>query len=305
MYLTALATIARSAGLRVVEQPGWTTRGHGQMSGVKAVVCHHTAGPAAGNAPSIRVVQNGRADLAGPLAHYVLGRDGTVYVVAAGLCWHAGAVLNNAWSNNYSIGIEAEATGTAAWPEEQLDAYARLCRALCTAYGLPVSAVLGHKEVCSPRGRKSDPNFDMGAFRARIAALGTAPAGGGNTGGSAPQNQEDDMPDRELRPSANGSVTMTVPPDADELVIGVGWTSMTVTKVGFFGPTPGDRPDSNQLWATSGSQRVDAARPWRLKAELASARAKGEVLLCEVDYVLAPVVGRDVTGTAGFRKAAA
>ncbi|WP_116206215.1 N-acetylmuramoyl-L-alanine amidase [Amycolatopsis circi] len=173
MYLTSLATIARSAGLKVVEQPGWEKRGHGQMSGVKAVVCHHTAGSPAGNAPSLGVVQNGRSDLAGPLAHYVLGRDGTVYVVAAGLCWHAGAVLNNDWSNNWSVGIEAEATGTAAWPEEQLDAYARLCRALCAAYGLPISAVLGHKEVCAPKGRKSDPNFDMSTFRARVASANT------------------------------------------------------------------------------------------------------------------------------------
>lgn len=177
MMLTSLADIARSAGLRVVEQPGWKTRGHGQMSGVRSVVCHHTAGPRTGSAPSLGVVQNGRSDLAGPLAHYVLGRDGTVYVVAAGLCWHAGAVLNNNWSNNYAIGIEAEATGVDDWPDEQIDAYARLCHALREAFGLPVSAVLGHKEVCSPRGRKSDPNFDMDEFRARVAANNTATGG--------------------------------------------------------------------------------------------------------------------------------
>ncbi|MBN9739518.1 hypothetical protein DMP23_00300 [Amycolatopsis sp. A1MSW2902] len=178
MMLTTLADIARSAGLRVVEQSGWKTRGHGQMSGVRAVVCHHTAGPATGTAPSLGVVQNGRADLAGPLAHYVLGRDGTVYVVAAGLCWHAGAVLNSSWGNAYAIGIEAEATGVDDWPDDQIDAYARLCRALCAAFDLPVSAVLGHKEVCSPRGRKSDPNFDMSGFRARVTAANNNTTGG-------------------------------------------------------------------------------------------------------------------------------
>lgn len=127
------------------------------------------------------------------------------------------------------------------------------------------------------------------------------PVGGGSsTGGSAPI-KEFDMPDRELHPSTNGSVTLTVPPDGDELVIGIGWTSLTVTKVGFFGPTPPTGP--NQLWATSGAQRVDAGRPWRIP--LAPVRAAGEAITCEVDFVLAPVAGRDVTGTAGFRKYAA
>lgn len=182
MLLTSLATIARSAGLKVVEQPGWQTRGHGQMAGVKAVVCHHTATPATapGNYPSLGIVTNGRADLAGPLCNYGLGRDGTVYVVAAGVAWHAGVVLQSWQQNQYSIGIEAEGDGVSAWPEVQLDAYARLCKAICAAYGLPVSAVLGHKEVCSPRGRKSDPNFDMSQFRARVAAANTTPS---TTGG--------------------------------------------------------------------------------------------------------------------------
>ncbi|UKD55166.1 N-acetylmuramoyl-L-alanine amidase [Amycolatopsis sp. FU40] len=171
MYLTSLATIARSAGLKVVEQPGWQTRGHGQMAGVQCIVCHHTATPATapGNYPSLGIVTNGRSDLPGPLCNYGLGRDGTVYVVAAGVAWHAGAVLQSWQQNQNSIGIEAESDGGSAWPEVQLDAYARLCRALCAAFGLPVSRVLGHKEVCSPHGRKNDPNFDMSQFRARVA----------------------------------------------------------------------------------------------------------------------------------------
>ncbi|WP_409186503.1 N-acetylmuramoyl-L-alanine amidase [Amycolatopsis sp. VS8301801F10] len=256
MLLTSLATIARSAGLKVVEQPGWTARGHGQMSGVKAVVCHHTAGPAAGNAPSLGVVQNGRSDLAGPLAHYVLGRDGTVYVVAAGLCWHAGAVLNNNWSNNYAIGIEAEATGTAAWPEVQLDAYARLCRALCAAFGLPISAVLGHKEVCSPRGRKSDPNFDMGAFRARISALGNAPTGG-QSAPRAANHQEDPV---QLAPG-NKSTSISCK-GAKELVISVAYDNLKIHQCVFFGPysTVGDKNLLKEASPSNGT--ISDHYPW-------------------------------------------
>lgn len=173
-YLTSLADIARGAGLKVVEQPGWKTRGHGAQTGVKTIVCHHTAGAATGNAPSLAVVQNGRSDLAGPLSHFVLGRDGTVYVVAAGQCWHTGATWQTAQSNPYAIGIEAEATGTTAWPEVQMDAYARLCKALCDAFGLGYDRVQGHKEVCSPAGRKTDPNFDMPSFRARVSRASTS-----------------------------------------------------------------------------------------------------------------------------------
>lgn len=169
MWLTNLADVARSAGLAVIEQPGWRTRGHGPQTDVDTIVCHHTAGPATGNAPSLDVVQNGRSDLAGPLSHFVLARDGLVYVVAAGLCYHAGAVKLTTYSNAHAIGIEAEGTGTASWPEVQMVAYAKLCKALMRAFGLSISDVLGHKEVCSPVGRKSDPNFDMSAFRTRVA----------------------------------------------------------------------------------------------------------------------------------------
>ena len=168
-YLTSLADIARGAGLKVVEQSGWKTRGHGPQTGVKTVVCHHTGTTnATANAPTLNVVQDGRSDLAGPLSHFLLARDGTVFVVAAGQCWHTGATWQTSQSNAYAIGIEAEGTGYAAWPEVQMDAYARLCKALCDAFGLGYDRVQGHKEICSPAGRKTDPNFDMNSFRARV-----------------------------------------------------------------------------------------------------------------------------------------
>lgn len=185
MYLTNLATIARQAGLAVVEQGGWQSRGHGGMTDVRAVICHHTAG-GAGNAASLTVVRDGRSDLPGPLSHFLLAKDGTVYVVAAGLCYHAGATLAAWQSNAHTIGIEAERSvadinARVPWPERQLVAYAKLCRALQDAFGgVPV---LGHKEICSPPGRKIDPDFDMAAFRGRVASA----------------DQEDDMQADERR----------------------------------------------------------------------------------------------------------
>lgn len=172
MMLTDLAAICRKAGLKVEEVPGWRTRGHGGLKSVETVVCHHTAGPAKGNMPSLNVVKNGRAGLSGPLCNLGLGRDGTVYVVAAGVAYHAGVVGPVAHDNWHAIGIEAEATGRAKWPKVQMDAYVRLCAALVDAYDLSVADVLGHKEVAVPHGRKTDPNFSMAAFRHDVRAVG-------------------------------------------------------------------------------------------------------------------------------------
>ncbi|WP_432875808.1 N-acetylmuramoyl-L-alanine amidase [Kribbella sp. CA-245084] len=172
-YLTDLAGVARKTSLEVIEVPGWQTRGRDEMSDVRAVVCHHTATlNKTADMPSLDTLINGRPDLSGPLSHFGLSRSGKVYVIAAGRCNHAGTVRDPSWGNSHSIGIEAEATGTdATWPEVQMAAFAQLCRVLIDHFGLSVNAVLGHKEVADPPGRKIDPNFDMNAFRGRISAL--------------------------------------------------------------------------------------------------------------------------------------
>lgn len=174
MLLTDLADACRKSGLKVVEVDGWRSRGHGGLSAVETIVCHHTATArsAPGDYPSIDVVRNGRSDLPGPLAQLGLGRSGTVYVIASGVAYHAGEVRDFSMDNWHAIGIEAEADGVSPWPAAQLDAYARLCAALVKHYRLSADRVMGHKEVCSPVGRKVDPNFDMDAFRRRVAAAG-------------------------------------------------------------------------------------------------------------------------------------
>lgn len=170
MMLLDLADACRKSGLPVVEVDDWKTRGHGQMIDVDTIACHHTATPkaAAGNYPSLGIVRDGRSDLPGPLAQLGLGRDGTVYVIAAGACYHAGETFLPRQDNWHAIGIEAEADGLSEWPTVQYHAYARLVAALVDHYGLPLANVQGHKEVAKPLGRKTDPNFDMDAFRALV-----------------------------------------------------------------------------------------------------------------------------------------
>lgn len=185
MMLTELATVLRGAGLRVVERPGWKSRTHFdddgdpiEMTDVLGVTCHHTAsGRGTGTTLGLNTVENGRTGLRGPLAHLYLNREGTFYVVAAGICWHAGKSTKPKYLNEHRIGIEALAAGdgwSQDWPEAQMKAYAAGCAALADHYHFPVNEVRGHKETCEPQGRKVDPSFSMTGFRSMVeSALAT------------------------------------------------------------------------------------------------------------------------------------
>nr|WP_246326204.1 N-acetylmuramoyl-L-alanine amidase [Actinomycetospora corticicola] len=176
--MTWMADALRAGGLDVIEQSGWKTRGHGAMGQVLGVLAHHTAG---GGSNDWRIVQDGRPDLAGPLAHMTLERDGTFRLLAAGQCWHAGAGgpllgvgKNN--GNEHLIGIEGVSNGT-TWTDAQRDAYPRGVAALLRYLELPAAQVAGHKEWAP--GRKVDPgNWSMADFRAAVARhiTGSAPS---------------------------------------------------------------------------------------------------------------------------------
>lgn len=182
MSLSWMSDVISSAGLTVVEQPGWQYLGaHGMDMGtpIWGVLCHHTGGPKQGDAPSLDVVTNGRPSdpatgnggLTGPLAQILLARSGIVHLVAAGRCNHAGLgewpglPANN--GNPYLIGIEAENTGLPddPWPDTQYNVYVKLVAALLKHLGKDESHCIAHKEWTS---RKVDPSFDMGAFREAV-----------------------------------------------------------------------------------------------------------------------------------------
>lgn len=172
MLLNDLANTLINAGCTVQEVPGWQTRNRGELSGTRSIIIHHTAGAATGDYPSLAVVRDGRPNLPGPLAQLGVGRSGMVYVFSSGKANHAGEVLRTEWSNAYSIGIEVESVGTGpVWAVEQVHETARAVSALCRRHVIPVSQVLGHKEVCSPPGRKVDPvgiPGGMSEFRALV-----------------------------------------------------------------------------------------------------------------------------------------
>lgn len=180
-----LPDLLRKHGLTVVEIDGWQKRGRPAPTGGFApvgVLCHHTASASNGR-DAIPLLVQGRSDLEGPLCHLSLDRQGIVYVVAAGRANHAGQArpsgsVAGGDGNALYIGIEAQNLGTGQpWPKVQYDAYVRLCAALCVEVtGNSAETVRAHRET-SVTG-KIDPagptpyegTFDMGKFRARVAA---------------------------------------------------------------------------------------------------------------------------------------
>ena len=174
-YLPWLADCARSTGLPVVELVNWRNHHHGPMANhIYGTMCHHTGGPdprpgATNDFPSIGIVRNGRPGLAGPLAQYGLGWNGTVYVIAGGLAYHGGTgSYRNVSGNSRWIGIEAEDAGDGDWSPPQLAAYPRLVAAIQRWLGQDAGWVCAHREYAP--GRKIDPaGIDMGRFRIDVA----------------------------------------------------------------------------------------------------------------------------------------
>lgn len=181
--LTDLATAARKSGLPVVEIAGWKTRGRPASTGgfnPKGVMAHHTGDRGEGKWVAEGILSKGRSGLPGPLCQLALGRDGTVYVVAAGRANHAGAgktvkFMKAGDGNSQAIGIEAMNNGSEGWTTKQLNAYHRLCAALCDHYGWSRDNVVGHGEFSS--AGKWDPGISAGKmmsmsnFRTAVKAV--------------------------------------------------------------------------------------------------------------------------------------
>lgn len=168
----------RNYGLKVVEVPGWRTRGRPASTGgfdPVGVLCHHTATTKRISVAAVlRLLIKGRSDLPGPLCQISLGRDGTVYIVAAGRANHAGkakasGTVAGGDGNTLYIGIEAQNDGVGeAWPAVQYAAYVLLCAVLSVEVTHnTANTVRGHKET-SLTG-KVDPKFDMDEFRNKVA----------------------------------------------------------------------------------------------------------------------------------------
>lgn len=161
-------------GDRLKTIDGWQNSGHGDFKDIRGIMVHHT-GNSRESAQSIR---NGRPDLAGPLSNLHIAPDGTVTIVAVGICWHAGRGsypwLPTDNANQHMIGIEcAWPTVTNGrydpnekWPDAQFNSMLDTCAALAIKLGVPATRVIGHKEWAGAAQGKWDPgNILMTDFR--------------------------------------------------------------------------------------------------------------------------------------------
>lgn len=159
--LDAARLAVSGTGLSVYETSNWRNRGHGAFRTIAIVTGHHTATPesAPGNYPSWDVVANGRPDLSGPLANFGLGRDGSPYVIARGVAYHAGSSAFRGYVdiNDEAVGIEAEDSGDGIWRPEQLVMYPRLVAACLFYMGRDATWYCSHRTCALPYGRKTDP----------------------------------------------------------------------------------------------------------------------------------------------------
>lgn len=226
MKLSNLATVLRAAGLTVVESPGWSTRGYKapgdaaprDLAEVRGILWHHTATNRArfngADAPTLQMCIDGRPDVAGPLCQIVFGRNGTVYLAAAGLANHAGAGsapgIPKDQGNYYLIGIEMESSGVTPWDwtADQLRVAPHLGAALERAYLMHLPEALrlqiGHAEYSSqgkidPAGWPGGMDGLRDAINAVLrgapapAAPGPAPVAPQGTPARQPRSYGDDQ----------------------------------------------------------------------------------------------------------------
>lgn len=165
-------------GDRLKTLPGWQDRGHGDFKDIRGVMMHHT-----GNSrETAQSIANGRPDLAGPLANLHIAPDGTVTIVAVGVCWHAGRGsypwLPTDNANWHMIGIECawpdirpdgSFDSAQRWPDAQIIAMRDTAAALATKLGVGADHVIGHKDYAGAAQGKWDPgNLDTRWFQGEV-----------------------------------------------------------------------------------------------------------------------------------------
>ncbi len=105
-------------------------------------------------------------------SHFLIRRDGELiqFVPCVRRAWHAG---QSAWRgrsrcNDFSVGVELEGADDQPFADSQYAVLADLTRALQRAY--PIQGCVGHSDIATPPGRKTDPgpHFDWARFRSLI-----------------------------------------------------------------------------------------------------------------------------------------
>jgi hypothetical protein len=204
-YLTDLAQVLRSAGLTVIDVPGWQNRARssgGYVNGRPThLMLHHTASAARTDGQDdVNYIVNVAADR--PITNLYLDRFGRFWACAAGATntngkgvdtWGGG--VPNDRMNEYAISIEMANNGVGEpYPQVQQDAVMRASIALCVRYRIPSEFVRSHFEwaptrkidVSGPSRWAAIGKWNMGQYRSDVRLGIIAPL-------PAPDPDEDDM----------------------------------------------------------------------------------------------------------------
>lgn len=197
--MTQLLATFKKWGVDYEEVRSW--RSHNRSSGrawgpINGIVIHHTA--SSDDAAAVKLVYDGRSDLAGPLAHVVTANTGKVYLTGHGRANHAGSgdsrtlaavIAENgkfpATPNGLTVDGNARfygnevvnaGNGKDTYPEKQYIATLRWAASLCDHHKWSAMSIIGHKEWTNqkidPRGPlERGGTFNMNTFRAQVQAL--------------------------------------------------------------------------------------------------------------------------------------
>lgn len=170
--ITDLPAVLRKAGITVVLHDGWATRGLSttQRFEPRALVWHHDAS-APGDSPGVPAYMIRNFANAG--AQIWVDRAGRWHFIASGRAAHAGTVLPGKPDNYTSVGIETDHTTGEDWPDALLTSLRTGTAAILAHWKTtPSDGLHFHKTICSPPGRKVDPDgLDLAAERKRVAVL--------------------------------------------------------------------------------------------------------------------------------------
>lgn len=242
-------------GIKYKEVKSWETHNRNQKGawgGMNGFIWHHTgADVSAANAASYAAstLYDGITNLPGPLCHFGLAVDGTVYLVGWGRANHAGggdpAVLNHVINEDYSgqlhptkgnldgtdgnahfYGMEIMYSGSHKMTDAQYQTALKLSAAILDFHGWTEKSVIGHGEWSND---KWDPGYASGKIMnmvdVRADVLKTLKAGPSGT------------PSKPSTPSTGGTVT-TKTAGYKEV-----WDLDVAT------PPAGHATDGNKTWA--------------------------------------------------------
>lgn len=175
--ITDVADVLRSAGLTVIERPGWKDRYEtdGGFDPIGLLLHHDAMGLGWNSNPNddmnvpAFMEQNGNSG-----SQLWVRKDGAWAVMSSGRKWHAGrgigyGDIGRDRGNTLTIGIETDHTIGNPWPDVQVDSIYRGSAAMVQHYGFKAGNCFGHKEYAPDR--KIDPeNFDLDLWRSKLSA---------------------------------------------------------------------------------------------------------------------------------------